>query len=50
MKNSGSQSLIANPGKLLVSVVLSFRNEAETIPELIRRLLKVFDKIPVQFE
>ena len=50
MRDSGSQSLIANPGELLVSVVLSFRNEAETIPELIRRLLQVFDKIPAQFE
>ena len=43
MRDSGSQSLIANPGELLVSVVLSFRNEAKTIPELIRRLLQVFD-------
>ena len=50
MRDSGSQSLIANPGELLVSVVLSFRNEAETIPELIRRLLQVFDQIPAKFE
>ena len=50
MRDSGSQSLIANPGELLVSVVLSFRNEAKTIPELIRRLLQVFDQIPAQFE
>lgn len=34
----------------LVSVVLSFRNEAENIPELVARLAAVFAKEPVDYE
>lgn len=34
----------------LVSVVLSFRNEEEVIPELIDRLQKMFRTVPVRYE
>lgn len=34
----------------LVSVVLSFRNEAESIPELIDRLTRAFAPVPVAYE
>jgi len=34
----------------LVSVVLSFRNEAEVIPELIRRLEAALDPLPIDYE
>lgn len=34
----------------LVSVVLSFRNEAETLPVLIGRLAQMFDTQPVEYE
>ncbi len=38
-------------GKLpLVSVILSFRNEEEVIPELIARLTQVFARLPVDHE
>jgi len=35
---------------MLVSVVLSFRNEAETLPELIRRLEAVFQRVTAAYE
>src|SRR3990167_2403121 len=38
------------PGDGLVSVVLSFRNEAEVLPELIRRLDAVLSKDPDDYE
>lgn len=36
--------------KKLVSVVLSFRNEEEVIPELLRRLHKVAKSLPINYE
>ncbi|MBI1985095.1 MAG: glycosyltransferase family 2 protein [Rhodospirillales bacterium] len=38
------------PGDGLISVVLSFRNEAEVLPELIRRLDAVLSKDPDDYE
>lgn len=35
---------------MLVSVVVSFRNEAETLPELIRRLEAVFQNVDADYE
>ena len=37
-------------GRHLVSVVLSFRNEAETIPALVSRLDRMFDKAEIEYE
>ncbi|MDA0305552.1 MAG: glycosyltransferase family 2 protein [Proteobacteria bacterium] len=40
----------STPKKALVSVVLSFRNEDDVLPELISRLGAVFSKQPVDYE
>jgi dolichol-phosphate mannosyltransferase len=40
----------AAPGKTLVSVVLSFRNEEDVLPELIHRLEDVFKAEKVEYE
>ena len=36
--------------KPLVSVVLSFRNEEKTLPELVRRLHSVLRALPLEYE
>lgn len=51
----GKPSKVANAlesarGRKLVSVVLSFRNEADVLPELIRRLEAVFETQPEDYE
>jgi dolichol-phosphate mannosyltransferase len=43
-------SQVGNDSRPLVSVVLSFRNEEEVIPELIERLQRTFQSQPVRYE
>src|SRR5687767_3676744 len=41
---------MATAAKNLVSIILSFRNEQEVIPELIERLTKALSSVPIDYE